>query len=63
MTGNSSSDSVIHDLIIFRVHEHPVEVEPHRPLDLVRELPGHVLLVLVHVKNLKIKNIFEEPIF
>ena len=55
MPGNGSSDSVVHDLVIFRVHVHPVKVEPHRLLDLVREFPGHVLLVLVHVENLQIQ--------
>ena len=54
MAWNCSSDSVIHDLKVFRVEIVRVEVEPSRFLDLVRQTSGRDLSKFVLVHNLQI---------
>jgi hypothetical protein len=63
MAWNCSSDSVVHDLKVFRVEIVRVEVEASRLLDLVRQTSGRDLSKFVLVHNLqleKIKNVNSE---
>ncbi len=59
MAWNCSSDSVVHDLKVFRVEIVRVEVEPSRLLDLVRQTSGRDLSKFVLVHNLQLGKMFK----